>query len=77
MVCWRNRAERTAMSMTDPQANEAPSRHDAADRTAPPVMPAKAGIQACLWIQENRAAIDAWNAYIEQHGVPLSEFRQF
>ena len=29
------------------------------------------------WREENRAAIGAWNAYVEQHGVPLAEHRQF
>jgi antitoxin CcdA len=30
-----------------------------------------------LWKIENRAAIESWNAYIEEHGIPLEEFRQF
>jgi antitoxin CcdA len=30
-----------------------------------------------VWLKENRSAIDAWNEYIEEHGIPLSEFRQF
>jgi antitoxin CcdA len=45
---------------------------------------AKAGIaeavaadKARLWKIENRAAIESWNAYIEEHGIPLEEFRQF
>ncbi len=29
------------------------------------------------WLQENRAAMDNWNAYVEQHGLPLAAFRQF
>lgn len=29
------------------------------------------------WVQENRPAMDAWNDYVEQHGLPLAEFRQF
>ena len=33
--------------------------------------------RAASWLQENHAALDAWNAYVEQHGLPLSEFRQF
>jgi post-segregation antitoxin (ccd killing protein) len=28
------------------------------------------------WQQENAGAIDAWNAYVEQHGLPLSGFSQ-
>ncbi|MGX8011500.1 type II toxin-antitoxin system CcdA family antitoxin [Mesorhizobium sp. ORM8.1] len=30
-----------------------------------------------LWKLENRATIDAWNDYAEQHGIPLEEYRQF
>jgi antitoxin CcdA len=33
--------------------------------------------QAAAWLIENRPAIDAWNDYIEEHGIPLAEFRQF
>lgn len=29
------------------------------------------------WLRENRAAMDAWNDHVEQHGLPLSEFRRF
>ena len=29
------------------------------------------------WLQESRAAMESWNDYVEQHGLPLSEFRQF
>lgn len=33
--------------------------------------------QAAGWLRQNRPAIDAWNDYIEGHGIPLAEFRQF
>ena len=33
--------------------------------------------RARRWREENKAAIEAWNAYVEEHGVPLGEFRQF
>jgi antitoxin CcdA len=29
------------------------------------------------WREENRAAIEAYNAFIEKHGVPFSEYRKF
>lgn len=29
------------------------------------------------WLEENRAAIDYWNAYVEKHGLPLARYRQF
>jgi len=36
-----------------------------------------AGAKARQWQAENRAAMDAWNDYVEQNGLPLGEFRQF
>lgn len=38
---------------------------------------AVAEIKAQRWLRENRAAMDAWNDYVEQQGLPLAEFRQF
>lgn len=29
------------------------------------------------WIAENRAAIEASNAWVEKHGLPLEKYRQF
>ena len=29
------------------------------------------------WLAENRAAMDAWNDYVDRQGLPLAEFRQF
>lgn len=29
------------------------------------------------WLEENREAIDSYNAYIERNGVPLAKYRQF
>ena len=29
------------------------------------------------WKEENREAMEAYNKYIEEHGLPLAEFRQF
>ncbi|HEY3846506.1 MAG TPA: type II toxin-antitoxin system CcdA family antitoxin [Acetobacteraceae bacterium] len=33
--------------------------------------------RAQRWREQNRAAIQTWNDYVEQHGLPLDEFRQF
>jgi antitoxin CcdA len=33
--------------------------------------------RAAAWLKENRPALDAWNDYVEEHGIPLAEFRQF
>jgi antitoxin CcdA len=29
-----------------------------------------------LWKLENRATMEAWNEYVEKHGIPLEEHRQ-
>lgn len=33
--------------------------------------------QADRWYQENREAVDYWNRYVEEHGLPLARYRQF
>ncbi|HEY4252967.1 MAG TPA: type II toxin-antitoxin system CcdA family antitoxin [Roseomonas sp.] len=33
--------------------------------------------RARRWLQDNRAAMDAWNEHVERRGLPLSEFRRF
>lgn len=30
-----------------------------------------------LWKLENRATMDAWNDYVDKHGILLAEHRQF
>lgn len=29
------------------------------------------------WLEENRAAIEASNAYVDKHGLPLARYRMF
>jgi len=29
------------------------------------------------WLQENKAALDSSNEYVEKHGLPLAQYRQF
>jgi antitoxin CcdA len=29
------------------------------------------------WRRENLPAMEAWNKYVEEHGLPLAKFRQF
>jgi len=29
------------------------------------------------WIAENRGAMEAWNAHVAEHGLPLAGYRQF
>ena len=36
-----------------------------------------AKIQGDRWYQENREAVDYWNRYVEEHGLPLARYRQF
>ena len=30
-----------------------------------------------LWKEKNKASIEAWNAWVEEHGLPLAQYRQF
>ena len=36
-----------------------------------------AKVSAQLWREENREAIASSNAYVEKHGLPLAQYRQF
>jgi antitoxin CcdA len=38
---------------------------------------AVAEARAAAWLEANRPALEAWNDYVEEHGIPLAEFRQF
>jgi len=29
------------------------------------------------WLRDNRAAMDAWNAHMQDHELPLAQYRQF
>jgi len=29
------------------------------------------------WLEENRAALDSWNKWVEENGLPLADYRQF
>jgi len=33
--------------------------------------------RATQWLEENRRALDSSNAYVEQYGLPLAQFRNF
>ncbi|MDB5413800.1 MAG: Post-segregation antitoxin (ccd killing mechanism protein) encoded by the plasmid [Rubritepida sp.] len=33
--------------------------------------------KARRWLEENREAIDAWNRWTEENGLPLAEYRMF
>ena len=33
--------------------------------------------RAALWLEENHAALESSNAYVEQHGLPLARYRGF
>ncbi len=29
------------------------------------------------WLEENHQAMEAWNDYVAEHGIPLAAYRQF
>lgn len=33
--------------------------------------------RAAKWLEENRAALEGYNAWIDQNGLPLEKYRQF
>ncbi len=33
--------------------------------------------RSAKWLRENRTAIEAWNEYVEENGLPLAGYRQF
>ena len=33
--------------------------------------------KAATWLEENRAAIQSSNEWVEKHGLPLEKYRQF
>ncbi len=33
--------------------------------------------RAALWLEENRAALESSNAFVEQNGLPLAPYRSF
>lgn len=50
---------------------------DAAAIAAKAVQDAIRAEKARLWLEENREAIDAHNRWVEEHGLPLAEYRMF
>jgi antitoxin CcdA len=66
--------------MTDPElvAEKTPEVGNGIARTEENGLPLSAtDIAARRWLRDNRDALDAWNEYVEQHGLRLAEFRQF
>ena len=33
--------------------------------------------RAALWLEENQSALESSNTYVEQHGLPLAQYRGF
>jgi len=59
--------------LTDPPVSD---RYESASNGAG-VRDGRAATQSEHWLRENRAAMEGWNAYVEQHGLPLAAFRLF
>lgn len=36
-----------------------------------------AEVRAARWLEDNREALDSYNRYVEEHGLPLEELRLF
>jgi antitoxin CcdA len=34
-------------------------------------------LKAAQWLEENRAALEGYNAWVEKNGLPLVKYRQF
>ena len=34
-------------------------------------------VAGARWVEENREAMDAWNAWVEKNGAPLDRYRLF
>ncbi len=34
-------------------------------------------LKAAQWLEENRAALEGYNAWVEKNGLPLEKYRQF
>ena len=41
------------------------------------VAKAVADVRAKLWLAENKEALDDWNRYVEENGLPLEKYRSF
>ena len=39
--------------------------------------PAEAAVEDARWRAENAAAIESWNAWVREHGLPLARYRVF
>jgi antitoxin CcdA len=53
---------------------------DAAHYSVPTVGRTEAEVREAVrvaWLEENRAAIEGWNAWIEKNGLPLERYRPF
>jgi antitoxin CcdA len=56
-------AEANALNINVSQAAEAGLARAVAERRAE------------LWLAQNKEALDGWNAYVEEHGLPLAQYR--
>ena len=55
------------LNSTDVPVGDAEQQKAAVDRKA----------AESLWLIENREAIDSWNKYVKEHGLPLAKYRVF
>lgn len=68
----------TNVSLAEPLLAEAKAlRINISQAAEAGVAKAVAAKRAELWLQENWAAIESSNAYVEKHGLPLEKYRMF
>jgi antitoxin CcdA len=68
----------TNVSLAESLLNEAKAlRINISQAAEAGVAKAVAAKRAELWLQENWAAIESSNAYVENHGLPLEKYRMF
>ena len=68
----------TNVSLAEPLLAEAKAlRINVSQAAEAGVAKAVAEKRAEQWVQENRAAFESSNAYVEKHGLPLAKYRMF
>jgi len=52
-------------------------RHKSPEQDGPVQGERERSVQEADWLKENTDAIQSYNRWVEEHGIPLSNYRQF